>query len=565
MVRNDGTPDEKFLSPRGKRDIYDPYVWYIDRKILAKDLPESFLNKAVPINESIKCIISERVVSIEVIDNKFSDLFDAITLGQYNDREVKVFIRQEKSENWQEVDNGLKGDLKILEVLGENAFSILMQNSRKLLLPQRITEYNNCDRLYNEIIELLQDLKVGWMGEEWICLQFCPTNAIATRSIHHTGRFNVKFKIQGRLLQKNSDDAHYYDKHKVPIGEDVAVSTGVRNWYSMVDQNSILAAADHDFTKLSLTPSVTFFISIPEDIFESFYDSQVFVSYKDTTFEPSSAIRHSTEFLNALNIQYEHQTNLAERIMSILNLGLQGVALKRNQMSPESEALFEMANTLDDIRKKAQEFNELNSELIETSEETITKLFEKSIFVIDPTLKIDETTQSQIHRHSALIEFMGTYCHANAESIPKSILVVGKIRSYIDCEDCKKRHCVYSDKFLNSDKQKDFQQVLESYSYSCGIPIFPDDHYLKKVVFVRTCINCDSPIEVLYYSSCKSGNYPICYYCGESEGLVAPPESLKQRFKQIYPLYEMCIENRKSFHTKGEIKTNERASKCRKI
>ncbi|GBC52752.2 uncharacterized protein OCT59_028649 [Rhizophagus irregularis] len=45
MVRNDGTPDKKkFLSPRGKRDIYDPYVWYIDQKILAKDLPESFLN-----------------------------------------------------------------------------------------------------------------------------------------------------------------------------------------------------------------------------------------------------------------------------------------------------------------------------------------------------------------------------------------------------------------------------------------------------------------------------------------------------------------------------------------
>jgi hypothetical protein len=31
MVRNDGTSDEKkFLSPCGKRDIYDPYVWYID-------------------------------------------------------------------------------------------------------------------------------------------------------------------------------------------------------------------------------------------------------------------------------------------------------------------------------------------------------------------------------------------------------------------------------------------------------------------------------------------------------------------------------------------------------
>jgi hypothetical protein len=57
----------------------------------------------------------------------------------------------------------------------------------------------------------------------------------------------------------------------------------------MVAQNSLLAA-DHDFTKLFLMPSVTFFILIPNDISESFYDGQVFVSYKDTIFEPSSAI-----------------------------------------------------------------------------------------------------------------------------------------------------------------------------------------------------------------------------------------------------------------------------------
>jgi hypothetical protein len=138
----------------------------------------------------------------------------------------------------------------------------------------------------------------------------------------------MKFKVQCRLLQKNSDDAHYCaalfrylrefciqyrqwtclisadDKHKVPIGEDVAVSTGVRNWRSIVVQNGTLAAADHDFTKLSLTPSVTFFVSIPDDISGSFYDGQIFVSYKDTVFEPSNAIRHSAEFLNALNIIY---------------------------------------------------------------------------------------------------------------------------------------------------------------------------------------------------------------------------------------------------------------------
>ncbi|RIA96378.1 hypothetical protein C1645_815395 [Glomus cerebriforme] len=42
----------------------------------------------------------------------------------------------------------------------------------------------------------------------------------------------------------------------------------------MVAQNSILAAADHDFTKLSITPLVIFFISIPNEISESFYDGQ---------------------------------------------------------------------------------------------------------------------------------------------------------------------------------------------------------------------------------------------------------------------------------------------------
>ena len=380
-------------------------------------------------------------------------------------------------------------------------------------------------------------------SDEWIRLQFCPTNATTTRSMHHTGQFNVKFKIQGRLLRKSSDDAHYCaalfrylrefcihynqwtciisadDKHKVPIGEDVAVSTGVRNRRSMVAQNSTLAAADHDFTKLSITPSVTFFILIPNEISGSFYDGQVFVSYKDATFEPSSAIRHSTEFLTALNIQYTHQimppilclytdggpdhrcnygsvqialiclflsgnfdlliavrtapnhswTNPAERIMSILNLGLQGVALKCDQMSPESEALFNTANTLDDIRTKAQESNKLESELKESiasvqnmlnkrterlslkekkfkcndsaNMEAITELFEvkiyhlfifytfllilifvqflifkQSIHTIDPTLTIEETTQVQIRHHTALIEFMDTHCRTRAYS-----------------------------------------------------------------------------------------------------------------------------------------------------
>ena len=151
-------------------------------------------------------------------------------------------------------------------------------------------------------------------SEEWIRLQFCPTNATTTQSIQHTGRFNVKFKVQSRLFRKNSDDAHYCaalfrylrefciqyrqwtclisadDKHKVPIGKDIEVSTDIRNRHSMVSQDSILAASDHDFTKLFLTLSVIFFISIPNDIFGLFYNDQIFVSYKDTVFKPSNTI-----------------------------------------------------------------------------------------------------------------------------------------------------------------------------------------------------------------------------------------------------------------------------------
>uniref|UniRef100_U9U2U0 Uncharacterized protein n=1 Tax=Rhizophagus irregularis (strain DAOM 181602 / DAOM 197198 / MUCL 43194) TaxID=747089 RepID=U9U2U0_RHIID len=212
--------------------------------------------------------------------------------------------------------------------------------------------------------------------EEWIGLQFSPTNPIAASAIHYTGRFNVKFQIQTRLLRKEHPDSHYYDKHKVPIGEGVATSTGVRNKKSMVLKEANLVACDYDFTKLSLTPSVIFICKVPLSIEESFYDGQVFVSYKDTIFQPSTVIRHTTEFFNVISAYYPqtippilciytdggpdhrvtygsvqisliclflcedfdmlialrtalHQswTNPAERIMSILNLALQGVAL----------------------------------------------------------------------------------------------------------------------------------------------------------------------------------------------------------------------------------------------
>ena len=120
-------------------------------------------------------------------------------------------------------------------------------------------------------------------SNEWIRLQFWPTNPISARAMHYTGQFNIKYQIQARQLRKDHPDAHYCaclfhylrefailyheyvcfiaadDKHKIPIGEGVTTSTGVRNKKSLVGVNSTLVASDHDFTKLSLTPSVIFF------------------------------------------------------------------------------------------------------------------------------------------------------------------------------------------------------------------------------------------------------------------------------------------------------------------
>ncbi|CAG8737947.1 16007_t:CDS:1, partial [Cetraspora pellucida] len=171
-------------------------------------------------------------------------------------------------------------------------------------------------------------------------------------------------------------------------------------------------------------------------------------------------------------------------------------------------------------------------------------------------------TFQQVYSTKTTEEYRLTYIQskANSESIPKSILIFEKIRGYIDCENCRKRYCVYSNKSLTNEEQLDYQQILESYSYSCGAPIFPDNHYLKEVIFVRSQINCDSPIEILYYSS-RKGNYPICYYCGSREDLVTPSQFLKEQFKQIYPLCEFCQLDQKEFHRKGAIKTNNKAMK----
>ena len=167
------------------------------------------------------------------------------------------------------------------------------------------------------------------------------------------------------------------EKHTCKVGEPgfpvVAVERGKE---VIVGKNIAFKVADHDFTKISITPSVTFSLNHPDSLEGSFYRGQVYICIKENCFEPPSTLRHMTELCGISDGEDQHREILclytdggpdhrvsylsvqlasiclflktdkdmvvavqtppynswkdpAERIMSILNNGLQSVGLMR--------------------------------------------------------------------------------------------------------------------------------------------------------------------------------------------------------------------------------------------
>ena len=192
------------------------------------------------------------------------------------------------------------------------------------------------------------------------------------------------------------------DKHRIKVGEPgFPVAAAERGRRVMVGLNESLTVGDHDFTKFGIIPSVTLLCDIPEDVTESWYGGQVFVLTKDSAFEPSSPLRHACELANTLhNVNFnapilflytdggpDHRLtyvsvqlsliclflqldldylcagrtapfhswrNPVERIMSLLNLGLQCVGLARKEMPEKYEAEGARCNSLLELRKIAE-------------------------------------------------------------------------------------------------------------------------------------------------------------------------------------------------------------------
>lgn len=141
---------------------------------------------------------------------------------------------------------------------------------------------------------------------EWLRLQFWPKTASAKKSVHYTGKFQVKYMVQQRQWRHSHPDQHYAaacyrymreysivlrkvcafvcldDKHKIKVCEpDVPVAAAERGKRVTVRSDELLTVGDHDFTKFSLIPSVIFLLNIPEDISDSWYSGMYDVSLLD--------------------------------------------------------------------------------------------------------------------------------------------------------------------------------------------------------------------------------------------------------------------------------------------
>ena len=278
------------------------------------------------------------------------------------------------------------------------------------------------------------------------------------------------------------------DKHRIKVGEpNFPVAAAERGKQVLVSLNQQFCVGDHDFTKFALVPSVSLMVNIPASVEGSWYEGTVHIGLKDAVFEPSSPLRHATELhsllttrlgdksvlflytdggpdhrLTYISVQlslvalfvnlnldflcacrtppYHSWKNPVERIMSIVNVGLQCVGIMRQEGSEAFEAAIKTSNNLNQLRKSASSFQEeVKSSLqppIQLLENVFTRLklkdnyfqiFESSsedeieafwevLKLIDSALTKDDTTKHGIKDKENLQAFLSHCCQARKYS-----------------------------------------------------------------------------------------------------------------------------------------------------
>ena len=257
---------------------------------------------------------------------------------------------------------------------------------------------------------------------------------------HHASalfRYEREFAIKYR---QHSTFVCQDDKHSIKVGEPgYPVAAVERGKQVLVGLNEIMMVGDHDFTKLTLTPSVNFLVNIPESMEETFYHGRVFVGLKGSVFQSSSPIRHATElskiletdntnpilllytdggpdhrsnypsvqialiclflhldldFLCAIRTPpYNSWKNPAERIMSLLNLALQGAGVARRATTYEDQ--LKACSNMKQIRLCAEQVPGLKDAIADSLEAPKTLLY--SLF---RRLKLKDEPVREFHASS---------------------------------------------------------------------------------------------------------------------------------------------------------------------
>jgi hypothetical protein len=276
------------------------------------------------------------------------------------------------------------------------------------------------------------------------------------------------------------------DKAKVPLGEpNCPVSTGVRGKKTIAPVTTTMGACDHDMTRASLTPSVILSCDVPESAAKSFVRGTITTVVNDAVFESSNPFRHGAilvkvaakedrkvimkftdggtdqrnnlEAVKCANVCIFKEldldlliharcapghswTNPAERVMSILNLGLQNCSMSREKCSEEAEATFRKSGSMTEMRKLSEKQPDVKQkwkESVEGTQRLVRNRFARLFLKEKPVITMDPATDEDIDllkRH--LRELFPDL------KLDKLQVNTSKVLSYTDWIDrhCRERH-----------------------------------------------------------------------------------------------------------------------------
>ena len=269
---------------------------------------------------------------------------------------------------------------------------------------------------------------------------------------------------------------------------------------------------------MSITPSVSFVVDIPGVIGESWYDGYVHVLFKDSAFESSSPCRHAAELSailqpNAMNYPLlflytdggpDHRLtyanvkltiialflkldldylcvsrtaphhsyhNPAERIMSVINLGLQSIGLSRRQLEDQAEEQeVRRCGSVSEVRELASKKPRLKETLMDSISPvkvTLTNVANRlewkgRKFSVD----VAATAESLIELWSTLKEIDPEFNLLHTDKISRKKLS-STLQAYLK-HCCRERHYFF-----------DIKKCGDSSCDMCKPPRLPEEEFMK--------------------------------------------------------------------------------------